>query len=106
MSRLALFDLDNTLLAGDSDHAWGDWLVERGIVDGRHYKETNDRFYQDYLAGRLDILAYLACRYSASTRSSACRPGTASSCASGSSPWCCPLPLNWSMRTAAPATCW
>lgn len=60
MSRLALFDLDNTLLAGDSDHAWGDWLVERGIVDGRHYKETNDRFYQDYLAGRLDILAYLA----------------------------------------------
>lgn len=60
MKRLALFDLDNTLLAGDSDHAWGDFLVERGIVDGQYYKDTNDRFYQDYCAGRLDILAYLA----------------------------------------------
>lgn len=60
MPRLALFDLDNTLLAGDSDHAWGDFLVERGIVDGQYYKDTNDRFYQDYCAGRLDILAYLA----------------------------------------------
>lgn len=59
MPRLALFDLDNTLLAGDSDHAWGDFLVERGIVDGRHYKDTNDAFYRDYCAGRLDILAYL-----------------------------------------------
>lgn len=58
--RLALFDLDNTLLAGDSDHLWGDFLVERGVVDGRHYKETNDRFYQDYRDGRLDIHAYLA----------------------------------------------
>lgn len=58
--RLALFDLDNTLLAGDSDHAWGDFLVERGIVDGQYYKETNDRFYQDYCAGRLDIHAYLS----------------------------------------------
>jgi HAD superfamily hydrolase (TIGR01490 family) len=58
--RLALFDLDNTLLAGDSDHAWGDFLVERGIVDGQYYKDTNDRFYQDYCAGRLDIRAYLA----------------------------------------------
>jgi len=60
MSRLALFDLDNTLLAGDSDHAWGDFLVERGIVDGQYYKDTNDRFYRDYCAGRLDIHAYLA----------------------------------------------
>lgn len=59
MTRLALFDLDNTLLAGDSDHAWGDFLVARGIVDGNHYKATNDRFYEDYLAGRLDIRAYL-----------------------------------------------
>ncbi len=58
--RLAIFDLDNTLLAGDSDHAWGDFLVERGIVNGEHYKQTNDRFYADYCAGRLDILAYLA----------------------------------------------
>ena len=56
---LAIFDLDNTLIAGDSDHLWGDFLVERGIVDGRLYKATNDQFYQDYVNGKLDILAYL-----------------------------------------------
>ncbi|PZP21763.1 HAD family hydrolase [Pseudomonas kuykendallii] len=57
--RLALFDLDNTLLGGDSDHAWGDWLCARGILDGIAYKARNDAFYQDYLAGRLDIQTYL-----------------------------------------------
>ncbi|MFP5440319.1 MAG: HAD family hydrolase, partial [Gammaproteobacteria bacterium] len=57
--RLAIFDLDNTLLAGDSDHAWGDFLIGRGVVDGKHYKATNDQFYRDYTAGRLDIRAYL-----------------------------------------------
>ncbi|MDH4582340.1 HAD family hydrolase [Pseudomonas sp. BN415] len=57
--RLALFDLDNTLLAGDSDHAWGDYLCERGILDGVAYKARNDEFYQDYLAGRLNIQDYL-----------------------------------------------
>ncbi|WP_286785483.1 MULTISPECIES: HAD family hydrolase [Pseudomonas] len=57
--RLALFDLDNTLLGGDSDHAWGDWLCARGILDGVAYKARNDAFYQDYLAGKLDIQAYL-----------------------------------------------
>ncbi|MGH8352106.1 MAG: HAD family hydrolase [Pseudomonas sp.] len=57
--RLALFDLDNTLLAGDSDHAWGDYLCQRGILDGVAYKARNDAFYQDYLAGRLNIQDYL-----------------------------------------------
>jgi len=57
--RLALFDLDNTLLGGDSDHAWGDYLCERGILDGATYKARNDEFYQDYLAGRLNITDYL-----------------------------------------------
>lgn len=56
---LALFDLDNTLIAGDSDHLWGDFLVEQGVVDAIHYKTTNDAFYQDYVNGRLDIHAYL-----------------------------------------------
>ncbi|MES9972643.1 MAG: haloacid dehalogenase-like hydrolase, partial [Candidatus Thiodiazotropha sp.] len=42
---LAIFDLDNTLLAGDSDYLWGEFLVERGIVDGKAYKLENDRFY-------------------------------------------------------------
>ena len=56
---LAIFDLDNTLIAGDSDHLWGDWLVEKKIVDGEHYQATNDQFYRDYQCGRLDIMAYL-----------------------------------------------
>ncbi|MCV9920169.1 MULTISPECIES: HAD family hydrolase [Pseudomonas] len=58
--RLALFDLDNTLLGGDSDHAWGDYLCERGILDPVTYKQRNDAFYQDYLNGTLDLQAYLA----------------------------------------------
>jgi HAD superfamily hydrolase (TIGR01490 family) len=56
---LALFDLDNTLLAGDSDYLWGQYLVERGLVDGQRYERENERFYQDYHAGRLDIRAFL-----------------------------------------------
>lgn len=55
---LAIFDLDNTLIAGDSDHQWGEFLVRRGDVDAEHYQAANDRFYQDYLDGSLDILAY------------------------------------------------
>lgn len=55
---LAIFDLDNTLIAGDSDHLWGEFLVQRNIVDAASYKATNDRFYQDYLDGRLDVFAY------------------------------------------------
>lgn len=55
---LAIFDLDNTLLAGDSDHAWGEFLVGAGLVDGAWYKAQNDRFYADYCAGTLDIFAY------------------------------------------------
>lgn len=57
--RLALFDLDNTLLDGDSDYLWGEYLVERGIVDGDWYRRENDRFYEDYKAGTLDIRAFL-----------------------------------------------
>ncbi|EMP54035.1 HAD-superfamily hydrolase [Marinobacter santoriniensis NKSG1] len=56
---LALFDLDNTLLAGDSDHAWGEFLVEEGLVDAEEYRRANDRFYQEYLNGELDIFHYL-----------------------------------------------
>lgn len=56
--QLAIFDLDNTLLAGDSDHAWGEYLVTRGLVDAEHYKAENDRFYASYCAGQLDIIAY------------------------------------------------
>jgi HAD superfamily hydrolase (TIGR01490 family) len=56
--RLAIFDLDHTLLAGDSDHLWGEFLVEQGLVDGSTYGRENDRFYETYKAGTLDIAAY------------------------------------------------
>lgn len=56
---LAIFDLDNTLLNGDSDHAWGEFLVARDLVDGEAFRQANDRFYQQYQDGGLDINAYL-----------------------------------------------
>ena len=59
MVALAIFDLDNTLLAGDSDHAWGEFACELGLVDAGEYGRANDAFYEDYKAGRLDIRAYL-----------------------------------------------
>ncbi|PLA73734.1 HAD-IB family hydrolase [Hydrogenovibrio sp. SC-1] len=55
---LAIFDLDNTLIHGDSDYLWGKFLIEKGVVDGDHYEKMNDAFYADYQAGTLDILAY------------------------------------------------
>lgn len=57
---LAIFDLDNTLLNGDSDYLWGRFLVERDIVDGEVYDRENDRFYREYEAGTLDIFEFLA----------------------------------------------
>lgn len=60
MSRqLALFDLDNTLLAGDSDHAWGEFLIAKKLVDEPSHRAENDRFYRQYLAGELDIHGYV-----------------------------------------------
>ena len=56
---LAIFDLDNTLIAGDSDHLWGQFICEQGIVDASEFGARNDQFYADYKAGKLDILAYL-----------------------------------------------
>ena len=56
---LALFDLDNTLIAGDSDYLWGRHLVATGLVDAVHYERENARFYADYRAGTLDIQAFL-----------------------------------------------
>ncbi len=56
---LAIFDLDNTLLQGDSDHAWGEYLVEVGAVDGAQFTRDNNRYYQAYLDGTLDIFEFL-----------------------------------------------
>ena len=52
---LAIFDLDNTLIGGDSDYLWGCFLAEQGIVDGAYYERENQRFYDQYKAGELDI---------------------------------------------------
>lgn len=56
---LAIFDLDNTLLNGDSDHAWGEFLCEKGVVDSEAYREANDYFYVQYKNGTLDIMEFL-----------------------------------------------
>ncbi|MGD8589896.1 MAG: HAD family hydrolase [Chromatiales bacterium] len=56
---VVLFDLDNTLLAGDSDYLWGVFLVEQGIVDGDYYERENSRYYAEYKAGKLDIFEFL-----------------------------------------------
>ncbi|HDK37825.1 MAG TPA: HAD family hydrolase [Thiolapillus brandeum] len=57
---LVLFDLDNTLLAGDSDYLWGEFLGEKGLVDPAFYTAENQRFYQEYKDGTLDIFEFLA----------------------------------------------
>lgn len=57
--RLVLFDLDNTLLAGDSDYEWGQFLVDRGILERASYEAQNRAYYDQYAAGRLDIHEYL-----------------------------------------------
>jgi HAD superfamily hydrolase (TIGR01490 family) len=57
--RLALFDLDNTLLAGDSDYEWGQFLVDRGVVERAAYEAQNRAYYGQYVAGTLDIHEYL-----------------------------------------------
>ncbi len=56
---IALFDLDNTLIAGDSDYLWGCFLVEQGIVDSGLYERENRRFYDQYRVGELDIHEFL-----------------------------------------------
>ena len=56
---LAIFDLDNTLLGDDSDYLWGRFLIEQGLVDEDAYERENQRFYDAYRAGTLDIQAFL-----------------------------------------------
>lgn len=57
--QLALFDLDNTLLAGDSDFQWGQYLIQRGLLNEQEHLAKNLGFYEDYKAGNLDIYAFL-----------------------------------------------
>ncbi len=57
--KLALFDLDNTLLTGDSDFEWAQFLIERGVIDRELYEAKNQHFYEQYKAGTLDIHEFL-----------------------------------------------
>jgi HAD superfamily hydrolase (TIGR01490 family) len=57
--KLALFDLDNTLLGGDSDYEWGQFLVDRGVLDAAEYEAQNREYYEQYVAGTLDIHEFL-----------------------------------------------
>ena len=57
--NLALFDLDNTLLAGDSDYNWSLFLIREGLLDAKTHHDRNEQFYADYKNGSLDIIAFL-----------------------------------------------
>ena len=57
--RLALFDLDNTLLAGDSDFEWAQFLIEKRVLDREVYEARNQGFYEQYKRGVLDIREFL-----------------------------------------------
>lgn len=57
---LCLFDLDETLIPIDSDHAWGEFMIRIGWVDESEFRRRNDEFYALYKAGRLDVHAYIA----------------------------------------------
>ena len=56
---LVFFDLDETLIAGDSDYEWGNYLVSIGKVNGEFYETENERYYQEYREGKLDIFEFL-----------------------------------------------
>ena len=58
--NLTLFDLDGTLIAGDSDHSFGEFMVDIGWADGDAWRRRNDEFYATYVAGALDVHAYVA----------------------------------------------
>ena len=59
LERLALFDLDNTLLTSDSDYEWAQFLVGKGVLDRNVYEARNEAFYEHYKAGTLDIHEFL-----------------------------------------------
>ena len=57
--KLVLFDLDNTLLSGDSDFEWAQFLIEQGVLDREVYEARNEEFFAQYKAGTLDIHEFL-----------------------------------------------
>lgn len=79
--NLVLFDLDNTLLAGDSDFAWAQFLIGKGVLDREVQESKNVQFYEQYKAGTLDIFEFLDFQLARSpaTRAPSSTPGTRSS---------------------------
>ncbi len=65
---LAIFDLDNTLLLGDSDHSWGEFLAELGVVDPVEQRRKHEYYYAEYEAGRLNIHEFLRFQLAPLTR--------------------------------------
>ena len=63
--KLTIFDLDNTILKGDSDYSWIEFLINNNHVDGDFYRNKNDYFYDQYVEGKLDIHEY--CEFALST---------------------------------------
>ena len=59
MKNLAIFDLDNTLINTDSDHTWPQYLMKKGLVDVEYTEAQNEKFYQDYRNGCLNIDEFL-----------------------------------------------
>jgi len=57
---LVIFDLDETIIGTDSDHAWGMYVVDKGLVDEVNYRETNQQFFDDYKQGIMNVDAYMA----------------------------------------------
>lgn len=57
--RLAIFDLDNTLIGGDSDYLWGQYLCEHGFIDSEGHRQAHQQYYEDYRTGHLNIDEFL-----------------------------------------------
>lgn len=57
--KLAIFDLDNTLIAGDSDYLWGEFLCDHGYINTENHRKVHQQFYDDYRKGNLDIMEFL-----------------------------------------------
>jgi phosphoserine phosphatase len=71
--NLALFDLDNTLLSGDSDFEWAQFLISKGVVDRELQEAKNIRFYEQYKDGTLDIYEFLNFQLAPADPPPACR---------------------------------
>ena len=94
---LALFDLDNTLLAGDSDFEWAQFLIDRGVLDREVYEARNQQFYDQYKAGTLDIHEFLDFQLKPLSRHprSVLMNGMPITCATASCRWFATPPARW-----------